>query len=97
MNSPIVAKHLPLIAEAMPHVAHVAVRNRGTIGGSIALADPSAEMPACVPALGITHDSAAAAPGVARMCSSKRAVQGQSLYSPSPPLLRADQYGPAIQ
>lgn len=53
-NSAIVAKHLPLIAEAMPHVAHVAVRNRGTFGGSIALADPAAEMPACVLALGAT-------------------------------------------
>jgi len=52
MNSPIVARHLPLIAEAMPHVAHAAVRNRGTFGGSIALADPSAEMPACILALG---------------------------------------------
>ncbi|MPZ55890.1 MAG: xanthine dehydrogenase family protein subunit M [Rhizobiales bacterium] len=52
MNSPIVAEALPLIAEAMPHVAHVAVRNRGTFGGSIALADPSAEMPACILALG---------------------------------------------
>lgn len=52
MGSPIVARHLPLIAEAMPHVAHVAVRNRGTFGGSIALADPSAEMPACILALG---------------------------------------------
>ena len=51
MNSPIVAQHLPLIAEAMPHVAHVAVRNRGTFGGSVALADPAAEMPACVLAL----------------------------------------------
>ena len=53
-NSPIVAEHLPLIAEAMPHVAHVAVRNRGTFGGSIALADPAAEMPACALALGAT-------------------------------------------
>ncbi len=52
LNSPLVAEHLPLIAEAMPHVAHVAVRNRGTFGGSIALADPAAEMPACVLALG---------------------------------------------
>jgi aerobic carbon-monoxide dehydrogenase medium subunit len=49
--SRIVAEHLPLIAEAMPHVAHLAVRNRGTFGGSIALADPAAEMPACVLAL----------------------------------------------
>ena len=53
-NSPIVAKNLPLIAEAMQHVAHHAVRNRGTIGGSIALADPAAEMPACALALGAT-------------------------------------------
>jgi aerobic carbon-monoxide dehydrogenase medium subunit len=54
MHSPIVAEHLPLIAEAMPHVAHVAVRNRGTFGGSIALADPAAELPACALALGAT-------------------------------------------
>ena len=51
MNSPLIARHLPLIAEAMPHIAHVAVRNRGTFGGSIALADPSAELPACILAL----------------------------------------------
>jgi carbon-monoxide dehydrogenase medium subunit len=54
MNSPIVARHLPLIAEAMPHIAHVAVRNRGTFGGSIALADPAAELPACILALEAT-------------------------------------------
>lgn len=53
-RSAVVAQHLPLIAEAMPHVAHVAVRNRGTFGGSIALADPAAEMPACAVALGAT-------------------------------------------
>lgn len=54
MTSPVIARHLPLIAEAMPHVAHVAVRNRGTFGGSIAMSDPSAEMPACALALGAT-------------------------------------------
>jgi len=53
-RSPLVARHLPLIAEAMPHVAHVAVRNRGTFGGSLALADPAAEMPACALALDAT-------------------------------------------
>jgi carbon-monoxide dehydrogenase medium subunit len=42
-----VAQHLPLITAAMCHVAHPAVRNRGTTCGSLALADPSAEMPAC--------------------------------------------------
>ena len=46
LNSDIVAEHLPLIAEAMPHVAHVAIRNRGTFGGSVAFADPAAELPA---------------------------------------------------
>ncbi len=54
LRSDIVKDRLPLIAEAMPHVAHVAVRNRGTFGGSIALADPAAEMPACILALGAT-------------------------------------------
>lgn len=52
MDSTVVAQHLPLLAEAVQHVAHVAVRNRGTFGGSIALADPAAEMPACLLALG---------------------------------------------
>jgi len=54
MASPEVARHLPLIAQAMPHVAHLAVRNRGTFGGSIANADPAAEMPACALALEAT-------------------------------------------
>ena len=51
MESDIVAGNLPLVADAMPHVAHVAIRNRGTFGGSIALADPAAELPAVVLAL----------------------------------------------
>jgi aerobic carbon-monoxide dehydrogenase medium subunit len=49
-----VARHLPLIAEALPHIAHPAVRNRGTLGGSLALADPAAELPACCIALDAT-------------------------------------------
>lgn len=51
-HSPIVAAQAPLIARALPHVGHVAIRNRGTIGGSLALADPAAELPACLLALG---------------------------------------------
>ena len=47
-----IARHLPLIAKAMPHVAHAAIRTRGTFGGSCALADPAAELPACSLALG---------------------------------------------
>jgi carbon-monoxide dehydrogenase medium subunit len=50
--SPIIAEHAPLIAKAMPHIAHQAIRNRGTFGGSIAFADPAAELPAVTRAVG---------------------------------------------
>ncbi len=43
--SPLVARHLPVLSCAMTHVAHLAIRNRGTIGGSLAHADPAAELP----------------------------------------------------
>ena len=47
-----IARHAPLVALATPHIGHPAIRNRGTIGGSIAFADPAAELPACLLALG---------------------------------------------
>ena len=50
--SPLVRQYLPLIAEAIRHVGHIAIRNRGTFGGSLAYADPAAELPACSVALG---------------------------------------------
>jgi aerobic carbon-monoxide dehydrogenase medium subunit len=59
-RSDLVNRHAPLIAQAMPHVAHPAIRNRGTFGGSIAFADPSAELPACVLALGADIEVAGA-------------------------------------
>ncbi len=46
-----IATHAPLIALAMPAIAHPAIRNRGTFGGSVAMADPAAELPACLTAL----------------------------------------------
>jgi carbon-monoxide dehydrogenase medium subunit len=49
--SPLVVRHAPLIAQAMPHVGHRAIRTRGTVGGSVALADPAAELPVCLIAL----------------------------------------------
>lgn len=49
-----IKKHVPLLAQAVLHVAHRAIRNRGTLGGSLALADPAAEYPACAVALGAT-------------------------------------------
>jgi carbon-monoxide dehydrogenase medium subunit len=54
LNSAEIAAHLPLLTEAIAHVAHPAIRNRGTIGGSLAHADPAAELPACLVALNAT-------------------------------------------
>ena len=51
-ESPLVAQHAPLLAAAAPHIAHRAIRNLGTFGGSIAYGDPAAEWPACLLALG---------------------------------------------
>lgn len=50
-ESALVAEHLPLIAIAIEHVSHAAVRNRGTIGGNLSFADPASELPACSVAL----------------------------------------------
>jgi CO/xanthine dehydrogenase FAD-binding subunit len=44
-TSPVIAKHFPILSYAMTHVAHLAIRNRGTIGGSLSHADPAAELP----------------------------------------------------
>lgn len=54
MRSSEIAMHAPLLTEAITHVAHPAIRNRGTIGGSLAHADPAAELPACMLALDAT-------------------------------------------
>ena len=51
LESTIIRQHIPLFGQALPHIAHEAIRNRGTIGGSVALADPAAEMPALLCAL----------------------------------------------
>jgi carbon-monoxide dehydrogenase medium subunit len=67
-----VATHAPLLALAMPHIGHVAIRNRGTIGGSIAFADPSAELPACLLALGGEVEIAGA--------SGKRTVKAEDFF-----------------
>lgn len=53
-RSAVVSKRVPLIAETMPYIAHPAIRNRGTIGGSLAHADPAAELPAVMLALNAT-------------------------------------------
>jgi carbon-monoxide dehydrogenase medium subunit len=50
-RSPLIAARAPLVAETMPHIAHPQIRNRGTFGGSLAHADPAAELPALAVAL----------------------------------------------
>ena len=50
-QSDLIATHTPLLTLAIQHVAHAAIRNRGTLGGNIALADPASELPACCVAL----------------------------------------------
>ena len=54
LKSAEIAVHAPLLADAISHVAHPAIRNRGTIGGSLAHADPASELPACMVALDAT-------------------------------------------
>jgi carbon-monoxide dehydrogenase medium subunit len=53
-RSPEVAAYAPLLSEAIAHVGHPAIRNRGTLGGSLAHADPASELPACMVALKAT-------------------------------------------
>lgn len=50
-DSALIAKHAPLLKVAAPHIAHRAIRNLGTWGGSLAYGDPAAEWPACSMAL----------------------------------------------
>jgi carbon-monoxide dehydrogenase medium subunit len=53
-DSALIAKHAPLLKAAAPHIAHRAIRNLGTWGGSLAYGDPAAEWPACSLALRVT-------------------------------------------
>jgi aerobic carbon-monoxide dehydrogenase medium subunit len=53
-RSQVVAKQCPLLAAALPNIAHPPIRNRGTIGGSLAHADPAAELPAVATALDVS-------------------------------------------
>jgi aerobic carbon-monoxide dehydrogenase medium subunit len=74
LESALVARRLPLLAMAVPHVAHMAVRNRGTLCGSVALADPSAEMPAV--AVALNADIVLRKRGATRTVSARSFFQG---------------------
>jgi aerobic carbon-monoxide dehydrogenase medium subunit len=67
-----VRQHVPLLAAAVPLIAHPAVRNRGTIGGSLAYADPAAELPACTVALEATI--------LARSATSERRIPARDFF-----------------
>lgn len=62
-----VVETAPMLVQAVPHIAHPAIRNRGTLGGSLALGDPAAEWPACALALGADVVLASAARGERRV------------------------------
>jgi carbon-monoxide dehydrogenase medium subunit len=70
LASDIIARHVPILAEAAPLIAHAAIRTRGTVGGSLANADPAAELPACVVALEATIVLASKAGGERRVKAS---------------------------
>lgn len=72
MEDAIVLADIPLFAMALPHIAHDAIRNRGTIGGSLALADPAAEMPALMLALDAKIEVAGA--------SGTRAIKAEDFF-----------------
>lgn len=50
-RDPIIARQQPLLREVVPHIAHLQIRNRGTLGGNLAQADPASELPAVMLAL----------------------------------------------
>ncbi len=68
-----IAEHVPLLAEAIAHVAHPAIRNRGTLGGSLAHADPASELPACMLALNATI--------IARGQTGERRIAAQDFFT----------------
>ena len=72
-TSELVARHAPLLAAAGPHIAHRAIRNVGTFGGSIAYGDPAAEWPACLLALNGTV--------IARSLTGERRIAADSFFT----------------
>jgi aerobic carbon-monoxide dehydrogenase medium subunit len=72
-HSDLIAQRAPLVSRALPNVGHTAIRNRGTVGGSIAHADPAAELPAVALALD--------AELVARSSSGERTIPASEFFA----------------
>jgi CO/xanthine dehydrogenase FAD-binding subunit len=68
-RSGVVARDWPLLTRAVAHVAHPAIRNRGTVGGSVAHADPAAELPVALTALDATFHARSAARGARQIAA----------------------------
>lgn len=81
-TDPLVSERAPLLAAAMPHIAHPQIRNRGTLGGSLAHADPAAELPVIAVALGATIRVRSA--GGAREISAEQCFTGMFTTDLSP-------------
>ena len=69
----LVRRQVPLLAEAVPLIAHAAIRNRGTIGGALAYADPASELPACAVCLDATI--------VARSAAGERRIPAGAFFT----------------
>jgi aerobic carbon-monoxide dehydrogenase medium subunit len=76
-RSPLVATHAPLLTQAAPHIAHIAIRNVGTLGGSLAFADPAAEWPVCAVALDATIIVAGAGLGM----TGERRIKARAFFT----------------
>ena len=80
---PQIAARVPLLHECMPHVAHPQIRNRGTLGGSLAHADPAAELP--VVAVASSARMRAQSSQGERWVEADQFFQGIGCWSPAPP------------
>ena len=89
-SSPLVAAMFPVVAEAMSHVAHLAIRNRGTLGGSLSHADPAAELPLLARLLDATL--------VVRSAAAERRVAARDFFlGPLTPALQAEELLVAVE
>ncbi len=89
-SSPLVAGVFPVVAQAMHHVAHLAIRNRGTLGGSLSHADPAAELPLLARLLDATL--------VVRSAAAERRVAARDFFlGPLSPALQPEELLVAVE
>jgi CO/xanthine dehydrogenase FAD-binding subunit len=94
-RSPVVAEMVPMLPAALPHVAHFQIRNRGTVGGSIAHGDAAAELPAVLLALD-GHVTVRSLRGGARRISAGDLYTGYLTTSLEPDEILTEIWFPAL-